>query len=199
MEDETHLRRDKKSLSVWRINKVAVQRIFHQAWVDFIYQNYCNIFLKLNVPKVTGKKIRLSNKLCFNLLKFYNSEPTIRHFVQLTSCSSDHLEKLTRVQLAKKNHLLLFRKREFRYCLPPREPCWRWRSILTSTTHTGKRSSESFLLPGFMTKALYFSLLSYVSYLPPPSHSHFLHRPNFILWTLQFMKLFIMRTTSVSH
>jgi len=32
------------------INKVAVQRIFHQALVDFIDQNYCNLFVKWNVP-----------------------------------------------------------------------------------------------------------------------------------------------------
>jgi hypothetical protein len=49
----------------------------------------------------------------------------IGHFVQLTSCSREHLEKLTRAQLAKRKiSLLLLRKREFSYCLPPRDPRW---------------------------------------------------------------------------
>jgi hypothetical protein len=49
-----------------------------------------------------------------------------------------------------------------------------------------------------MTKALHFSLLSYLSYLPRQPLSRDLHRPTFIPWTLQFMKLFIMHTTSDS-
>ena len=52
------------------------------------------------------QKDEFSSKLCFNLLKFYTSEPAVRHFVQLTSRSTDHLEKLTRDQLEKK--ILIF-------------------------------------------------------------------------------------------
>jgi hypothetical protein len=69
MEDETHIQRIKKqSLSVWKINKVALERIYHQTLVDFIDQKNSNLFFKWKVSKATGKTVTLSSKLCFNSL-----------------------------------------------------------------------------------------------------------------------------------
>ena len=169
------------------------------------------------MPKVTVKKMRLSSKLFCNLLKFYTSERTITYFVQLTSRSRGHLEKLTCAQLAKKKKkpssfiqkggvaLLPSATRPILDRMNPVQSTTcnpiSLRSMLTPSSHTVLGLQSHFLYQGFsfFTKALYFAYLCYVSYLPRQPHLHYLHRPTFILWTVQFKTFFIIHTLSVSH
>jgi hypothetical protein len=64
-----------------RESNYDLEGIQHEELVDFSEQNYSNLFVKWNVPKATGNKMRVSNKLCFNLLNFYTLEQTITYFV----------------------------------------------------------------------------------------------------------------------
>jgi hypothetical protein len=67
--------------------------------------------------------------------------------------------------------------------------------IFPCTPNSSKCSS----LQVFQLNALCISHLSHACYMPRPSHSHWLVHPDNTWWSVQFIKLFIMHSSSSSR